>query len=377
MQIKKKVLIFTYTDLSRDSIVLNQINWLSELYELHVVCNTPIDKSGVSFLKYPSQGFLKRNLRTFLLKLKLFERFTWSKEHKKLIKNLSGAGYELIIVHHLKLLPLAFAVYPKAKILFYAHEYYMRMYDHSLWWKFFIKGYFLWLADKYLSKCDYTVTVTESIKELYEKDYGIKAGFIQNRVKFVDLKPAHIDPLNIKILHHGLASGSRKLELMVELMKYLDNRFSLTMVLQTNSVINDLYIRKIKKLSADNPKIIFKELVKYEEVAQMGNEYDIGIFIMPPTTLNEIYSLGHKIFQFIQSRLMLVISPLPEMKKIVDRYNLGIYQEDFNIKKLAEKMNKLTAEEIYSYKCESDKHAKDLGSEASKIKFLEIISSLV
>jgi hypothetical protein len=65
------------------------------------------------------------------------------------------------------------------------------------------------------------------------------------------------------------------------------------------------------------------------------------------------------------------------MKKIVDKYSLGIYQEDYDIKKLAEKMNKLTAEEIYSYKCQSDLCAKELGNENNKQKLLDIISSLL
>jgi hypothetical protein len=109
----------------------------------------------------------------------------------------------------------------------------------------------------------------------------------------------------------------------------------------------------------------------------MGNDYDIGLFFMPPTTLNEEFSLGNKVFQYVQSRLMLVVSPLPEMKKIVEKYNLGIVSEDYDIRKLAERINALSIEKIMFYKKQSDLHAKELGCESGKNKFLDIVESVI
>ena len=107
-----------------------------------------------------------------------------------------------------------------------------------------------------------------------------------------------------------------------------------------------LYIRRLKNLASGNPRILFREPVPYSDIIQMGNEYDIGLFFMPPATLNEKFSLGHKVFQFIQSRLMLAISPLPEMQKIVTEYGLGICADNFNPRDMADKLNKLSVDEI-------------------------------
>jgi hypothetical protein len=109
----------------------------------------------------------------------------------------------------------------------------------------------------------------------------------------------------------------------------------------------------------------------------MGNKYDIGLFFMPPTTLNEKYSLGHKITQYIQSRLMLIVSPLPEMKKLVEKYQLGISSEDYDVEKLARKMNSLSANEITFYKNQSHIHAEELASEPWRVKFLKIVDRIV
>ncbi len=372
---KTRILIFTYTDVNRDPIVLNQIEWLKSDYDLYVACGVPDNSAGVKYFTFPKDGFVLRNLKLILLKLRLYKLYE-KRKREKITKQLSGYAFSLIIVHHLKLLPAAFAIKPKAKILFYAHEYYMSVYDHSFWWKFLVKKYFLWLAERYLPKCDFTITVNESIRNLYASNYGITAGYIHNCVPYENYTPLMPDKNKIKIIYHGLAGANRELEKMIELMDYLDKRFTLTLVLQTNSLINDLYIRKLKKMSAGNERIIFRGLVPFNEVVKMGNEYDIGLFIPSPTTLNIKYNLAHKIFQYIQSRLMLVISPLPEMEKIVKTYGTGIVAENYSTKDLAERLNMLSAEEILGYKRKSDEAARHLTAESNREKFLEKIKNL-
>ena len=113
------------------------------------------------------------------------------------------------------------------------------------------------------------------------------------------------------------------------------------------------------------------------KIVEFGNSFDIGLFFMPPSNLNEEYSLGNKIFQYIQSRLALAISPLPEMKNLVDTYNLGIVSDNFDPKSLAKKLNELTVQKIQYYKKQSHKHARELSSSKNKEQFLKIISDLM
>jgi len=374
---KKKILLFTYTDVNYDPIVIHQIDWLKDKYDVSLVGLTPGKTADLKFYKYPSSGFVARNINSLLLALGLYVRYTWNKGHRKLVNELSGVKYDIIIVHHIKLIPVALKISPSSKVILFAHEYYTHMYDDSLWWRLLFQKYFLWLSKKYIPLCAATITVNESIKDLYEADYGIKADYIHNTTKYHALAPTKVDPKEIKIIHHGLASSSRRLELMIELMKYLDDRFTLTLILQSNSIVNEHYIKKLKKLASGNPRIKYASLVPYDEIAAMGNKYDIGLFFMPPTTLNEKFSLGHKVSQYIQSRLMLVVSPLPEMKKLVEKYNLGFCSEDYDAEKLARKLNALSADEIMYYKNQSHIHAEDLGSEPWRIKFLNIIEKIL
>ncbi len=76
---------------------------------------------------------------------------------------------------------------------------------------------------------------------------------------------------------------------------------------------------------------------------------------------------------YVQVRLALAVSPLPEMKKLVDIYDLGIVADDFDPKSFAQKLNLLTREEIDYYKSQSHKHSIELGAETNREKFLKII----
>lgn len=374
---KKKILIFTYTDVACDSIVMNQINWLKHDYELYVACKKGNDVKGVEYFKYETEPFFARNIRTIYLKTGLYYKYIWSSKHKKLANELNKVKYDLIIVHHIRLLPVAAGIAAGCPVLFYAHEFYPRMYEHSFIWNMIFRKYYIWIGKKYIPLCDYLLTVNESIKNIYEKEYGVKAGFIHNTVGYYDNQPTRTDGNNIKIIHHGLASTSRKLELMIEMIKYLEPRFSLTLALQSNGFMNDFYIKRLKKLAGTNPRITFRGLVGFDEIVSMGNLYDIGIFFMPPTTINEKYSLGHKIFQYIQSGLMLVVSPLPEMKNLVEKYNLGIVADSFDAKRLAAKMNTLTVEEIMYYKNQSRLSAKELSGEGNADKLRDVIKTVI
>jgi hypothetical protein len=239
-----------------------------------------------------------------------------------------------------------------------------------------MKPYHNWLATNYLKYCDLIIAVNESMSRRYNIDFNVKSEHITNAVDYEEMEPGKVNPNEIKLIHHGLASRSRKIEIMVELMKYLDERFTLTLVLLEINKLSEIYVNKLKKMANGDKRIKFLKPVDMKDVVSFGNKYDIGLFFMPPTNYNEEYSLANKVFQFIQSRLMLAFSPLPEMKKIVVENNLGIVSDNYEPKNLADKLNRLSAEEIYQYKINSHLKAQELSSEKNRIKFLEIIRLL-
>lgn len=363
--------------MNRDPRPQKQIEWLKDRYELDIVCKIRNTSQDVNFINYPSELFYKSKFRMALLMLHLFEKYVWNKNHKKLVEELSRQKYDLIIAHHIKLLPLIFYFSKDAKVILDAHEYYTEQNNDKLYWRFFMKRYYQWLSNNFIHKCNLTIAVNQSMEEMYKTNFNVKTTFITNAANFEEHSPKQVDPSNIKIIHHGLASSSRKLELMIELMYHLDERYSLTFLLLEINKLGTLYVKKLKKMAKKHPRIKFIEPIPQTELISYGNNFDIGLFFMPPSNINEEYSLANKFFQFVQSRLMLAISPLPEMKRITEQYNLGILGDDYNPKSLASKMNKLTAVEIFNYKINSNKYARELSAETNKVKFLSIIKDVI
>ena len=117
--------------------------------------------------------------------------------------------------------------------------------------------------------------------------------------------------------------------------------------------------------------------VPFEEIIPFTSRYDIGIFLCPPTTFNLANCLPNKFFEFIQARLMVAISPNPEMARLVRQYNLGIIAKDFSPQEMAKSLNSLSKEQILQYKENANKTAKILNAEKEGEKLLNIIEEVL
>ena len=121
-----------------------------------------------------------------------------------------------------------------------------------------MKNYWEWLSKKYVRKCDQILAVNKSMAKWYEKDYGVAATSITNAVDFESHFPSKVDENNIRIIHHGLAGKSRKIELMIEMMDHVDDRFNLTLILLAINRTGRSYMKSLKKMAGKRKIFSFK-----------------------------------------------------------------------------------------------------------------------
>ena len=172
-----------------------------------------------------------------------------------------------------------------------------------------------------------------------------------------------------------MASKERGIEKMIEIMEYLDSRFTIDLMLVKTA--DEEYYKNLESQVSQvkNTRII--PIVPFEEIIPFTSQYDIGMFLVPFSTFNLKMCLPNKFFEFIQARLDIAIGPSPEMSKYVKTYNLGIISKDFTPQSMAESLNKLTKEEILQYKENSNKAAKILNAQKEGEKVLKILEEVL
>ena len=370
----KKILIISISDLKNDPRVNRQIHSLKDNFEVYTLGLKNPEINGVNFhqLVIKKAFFLRIffALFTFFKRYALIEYFIVKYKVKFNRNEIYKIKFDLVIANDIESLPIAFRIPGKNRIILDAHEYSPEQFKDKFIWRMFYRGYNNFLCKKYLNKVYKMTTVCQAIAEEYSKIFNVTPEVITNSIKYYELSPSPVKKDEIRITHHGAAISSRKIELMIEMMNYTDERFTLDLMLLPT---DNNYFKKLTNLAGKNVSI--KAPVPMNKIVEATHGYDIGLFLLPPIGFNYKYALPNKFFEFIQARLAIAIGPSPEMSDYVKKYDLGIISDNFDPKSLANEINKLTKEKIEHYKNQSNKYAYELSMEGNRSKFIELVAA--
>ena len=378
----KHVLVLVFSNLKHDARVMRQILWLSKNYKVTAVCFDADEVSNVTFIKIRQTQLVpaRKAILAMALALRLYRTAYWLfHDYKYLNKQLAGRKHDIVFANDIDTLPLAFFAAPNAKVIFDAHEYAPRHFENNKVWKTFFQPFYIHLCKKYIPKATAMLTVGAGLANEYEKNFGKKPVIISNATRYVETTPSPLQSDRIRMVHHGIANPSRRLELMLEMMDHLDDRFTLDLILMTSdyaSAQTKNYIEGFKKQAMKDPRIKILPAVKSHEVVNAINAYDIGVFLIPPINFNYANTLPNKLFDFVQARLGIAIGPTPEMAAIVNRYQNGVVAPDFQPKSLAAKLMQLSREDVATFKARSVVAAQELNAEKNEVIFNELLKKI-
>lgn len=359
----KKILILSFSPIKSDPRVMRQILALEKNHLLTVVGFGDKPNADVGFfdVSAPPSSIYEKVLKGLLLLFRKYELYYFNIKYvKKSFEAVKNHSFDLVVSNDINTLPLALLVAKDAPVFFDAHEYSPKEFEDRFFWRIFFSGLNDFLCKKYLHKATQITTVCKTISDEYKKVYGVESDIVLNAPKYENLRPSKINDQAIQIIHHGVAHTSRSIELMIQMMDYLDQRFTLDLMFVNDS--SD-YVNELKKMAINNPRIKFIKPVPMPEISKTINSYDIGLFLLPPVNFNYEVALPNKFFEFIQARLAIAIGPSPEMANLVNRYSLGVVASSFEPKALAEKLNALSTEDILNFKLASNNAAKEINAE--------------
>lgn len=381
-----KVLIIVNNDIDTDPRVLNQWHALKEHAEIHFFANSIKNTEHAAFFNFVSctrkytfhyqYPVLLRKIITFLIiLLKFFLRFLAKLKYKNpyyrrywqyvkihpLKKIKKQFTYHYIISNDIDTLPIAaFLKKENTKLVFDAHEYFLDEDNDPLW----IKNeypYRKYLIDTYLKEIDIFMTVGDNIAERFQKELYLttKPVVVYNAKPYFSSEPSPINPDKVRMVHHGVALPNRNLEALIDVTEKLPDNFELHFYLKK---IDDVYFTQLYQLAKNSKKVIFHTPVAFNEIIPVISEYDIGIYLIEKNNYNNANCLPNKLFEFIQAKLMLIMSSTNEINKFVEKYQNGIIVQG-STDEIANQIKNLTPEQIQHYKQKSADAAKLISAE--------------
>jgi len=208
----------------------------------------------------------------------------------------------------------------------------------------FVTSIWRFIEKLILPRIEKRITVSNQINLYYQEKLGISFHVIRNLPFEYDAEKLFqateiLDCLKVIkhkiILYQGALNMGRGLESMIEAMQYIENAKFV--------IVGDGYLKeKLQKLVIIyqlEHKVVFTGKIELEKLKNITIRADLGISIEENCCLNYYFALPNKLFDYIQAHLPVLVSPLPEMKSIVEQYNIGLVLDNHTPEHIASKVN--------------------------------------
>jgi len=216
------------------------------------------------------------------------------------------------------------------------HEFGPRQWDNSWLWRTFRAPLADHVLRSYVSGATPTMTVCPSLARAYRDEYGFEPEVVYNaphRSELAEFRP--VDPDRVRLVHHGIAARERRLESMIEAVAAAGRRFSLDLMLvETDAAYVAELAVAAERLAPGRIRIV--PPVAPSEIVRRVAEYDVGMFLLPPTTFNYAHALPNKFFDFVAAGLAVAVGPTPDMAAIAEGHGFGIVSAGFEPAAMAE-----------------------------------------
>ena len=221
------------------------------------------------------------------------------------------------------------------------------------------------IEDWIFPKLKTVYAVNQSVADLYHSEYGNSISVIRNvPVTKSSVEPKSRAALGIPeknkiILYQGAVNVDRGLEEAILAMKHVKTRATL-LIIGTGDIIEKL--KQLVREESLNDRVIFMGQIPLEDLHPYTLMADLGLSIEKDVSINYHYCLPNKFLDYIQARVPVLVSPMPEMLAITEKYRIGEVIESHDPLYLAEKFDALLNDPV-----KLAEYRKNLATAASEL----------
>ncbi len=321
----KKIIISVTSDLVSDNRVHKISNTLTDMgFQV-----TLIGRKLPGSLRIEERKYSTIRFRLPIKKGPLF----YACFNARLFLYLLFSKFDVLLSNDLDTLPANFIISRlKRKPLVYdSHEYFTEV--PELMNRPGVKRIWEWLEQKMVPHVHAAITVNRSLADIYSEKYKIPFHIIRNFPAARDNSKINTpDKGSSMVLYQGALNMGRGLEQAILAMKYLQD----VRLVIAGEGDKSTELMRLAEEEGLLDRVEFLGKIPIQELTEITPLAAVGLSVEQDIGLNYHYALPNKLFDYIQARVPVLVTNLPEMAAIVKQYEIGEIIQELTPEKLAE-----------------------------------------
>jgi len=356
---RPRVLIISFSAIAADARVLKQIRRLGQEMEVHTLGYGPTPDGVASHIRVPDDRPVWRYDRLAVIIRRYRRAYRTNAAISFATDALRGTRWDVIVANDVDAVGLALAQESAHGVHADLHEYAPRQKEDVWKWRLFVAPFVRWMCREYVTRAQSVTTVGQGLADEYRREFGIHAEVVTNAAPYHAITPTPVSR-PIRLVHSGAGLRDRNLMAMAQAVAEAEADVNLDFYLTPN---DPGYLEELAAFAATTSRVRVLDPVPYADLIDTLSAYDVGVFVLPPVNFNYRWALPNKLFDYVQARLGVIVSPSPEMARVVRQYGLGVVTEGFTAADLTQALDALSVEDVETFIASADAAALELSGE--------------
>lgn len=191
-----------------------------------------------------------------------------------------------------------------------------------------IRGFIAWIERTFMTRANRTITTTNARAKFFARTYGIDRPLVlQNRPRLTVSARSDLlrERLRLKrpwpiVLYQGGLQQGRGLERLVDASAQIEEAYFV--FVGGGRIEDDLRNRAAALPSRD--RVFFIPTVPLADLPRITESADVGVQPLENTCFNHYTTDSNKLFEYISGGLPVVATDLPEVRRVVRGYDVGL-----------------------------------------------------